>query len=79
MEFTDAQEDAMRRDFTINGMFFDPLLEEVIDFVGGQEDLAAGIVRAIGCPEERINEDKLRMLRGIRFASTFNFELELER
>ena len=78
VEFTDAQEDARRRDFTINGMFFDPVLEKVIDYVGGQTDLETGIVRAIGCPEERIDEDKLRMLRGVRFAATFDFELDPE-
>jgi tRNA nucleotidyltransferase/poly(A) polymerase len=78
VEFTDAQEDARRRDFTINGIFFDPVAEDVIDYVGGQADLAARVVRAIGCPEERIDEDKLRMLRGVRFASTFNFELDRE-
>ena len=76
VEFTDAKEDALRRDFTINGMFFDPVESKVIDYVGGKEDLAARVVRAIGDPSERINEDKLRMLRAVRFASTFGFELE---
>jgi tRNA nucleotidyltransferase/poly(A) polymerase len=76
VEFTDAREDAIRRDFTINGMFYDPIVEEVIDYVGGQEDLAMKVVRAIGDPDERIEEDKLRMLRGIRFAATFGFDLE---
>lgn len=76
VEFTDAREDAMRRDFTINGMFFDPIKEEVIDFVGGKADLQAEQVRAIGDPNQRIEEDKLRMLRGVRFASTFGFDLE---
>ena len=78
IEFTDAREDAIRRDFTINGMFFDPIKEQVLDYVGGQEDLAARQIRAIGSPHERIDEDKLRMLRGVRFASTFGFELESE-
>ena len=78
VEYTDAREDAMRRDFTINGMFFDPINQQVIDFVGGQEDLEARRIRAIGNPHERIKEDKLRMLRGIRFAATFDFELERE-
>ncbi len=78
IEFTDAREDAIRRDFTINGMFFDPLAEKVIDFVGGQQDLAEKLIRAIGDPHERIDEDKLRMLRGVRFASTFSFELDAE-
>jgi len=76
VEFTNAREDAIRRDFTINGMFFDPIKSKVIDYVGGKEDLEARVVRAIGDPNERIAEDKLRMLRAIRFASTFNFELE---
>ena len=76
VEFTDAQEDALRRDFTINGMFFDPLKDEVIDFVNGREDLKAGLIRAIGDPAKRIEEDKLRMLRGVRFAATFEFSME---
>ena len=76
IEFTDAKEDALRRDFTINGMFFDPVESKVIDYVGGKEDLNSQVVRAIGNPNERINEDKLRMLRAVRFASTFEFELE---
>ncbi len=78
IEFTDAREDAIRRDFTINGMFFDPIADQVIDYVGGQEDLKRQVIRAIGNPHERIDEDKLRMLRAVRFASTFNFELESE-
>ena len=76
VEFTDAREDAIRRDFTINGMFFDPVTEEVIDFVGGQEDLRRGVIRAIGDPEKRIEEDKLRMLRAVRFAATYQFALD---
>lgn len=76
VEFTDAREDAIRRDFTINGMFFDPIADEVIDYVGGQEDLQQQTIRAIGNPHERIEEDKLRMLRAIRFASTLGFSLE---
>lgn len=71
-----ALEDAKRRDFTINGMFYDPLQERVLDFVGGERDLAAGVIRAIGHPEARIREDKLRMLRAVRFAATFEFQLE---
>jgi len=73
--FSSAREDALRRDFTINGLFYDPLAEEVIDFVGGREDLTAKIIRAIGQPRQRIGEDKLRMLRAIRFAATFGFEV----
>ncbi len=76
VEFSSPEEDAQRRDFTINGMFYDPLAEQVIDYVGGQEDLRAGIVRAIGDPQARFREDKLRMLRAVRFASIFDFELE---
>jgi hypothetical protein len=74
--FSSPEEDARRRDFTINGMFYDPLADHTIDFVGGQEDLRAGIVRAIGDARERFSEDKLRMLRAIRFATLFGFELE---
>src|SRR5947199_6396491 len=62
VRFSSPEEDAKRRDFTINGMFFDPAKNEVIDFVGGKADLKAKIVRAIGNPEERFNEDRLRML-----------------
>jgi tRNA nucleotidyltransferase/poly(A) polymerase len=78
VRFSTAEEDALRRDFTINGMFYDPIDERVIDFVGGQEDLGRRLVRAIGDPHERISEDKLRMLRAIRFAAVFDFELESE-
>ena len=74
--FCRPEEDARRRDFTINGMFFDPIDETVIDYVGGREDLAAGIVRAIGDPIARFTEDKLRMLRAVRFAATFGFALD---
>ena len=76
--FSSAREDAARRDFTINGLFYDPLEEQVIDYVGGQEDLALRRIRAIGNPRERIAEDKLRMLRAIRFSATFDFTLEEE-
>lgn len=71
-----AEEDATRRSITINGMFYDPLQDQVIDFVNGQEDLAAGIIRAIGNPEERFAEDKLRMIRAIRFSVRFDFVIE---
>lgn len=76
VSFTSAEEDAKRRDFTINGLFFDPLENRVLDYVGGQEDLRQGIVRAIGDPEQRIAEDKLRMLRAVRFAARFSFAIE---
>ena len=64
--FCSAREDAQRRDFTINGLFLDPLSGDIHDFVGGRADLAAGIVRAIGVPAMRFGEDHLRMLRAIR-------------
>lgn len=76
VKFCRPEEDALRRDFTINGLFFDPLTKEVIDYVGGRTDLAAGIVRAIGEPAARFQEDKLRMLRAVRFAATFHFQLD---
>lgn len=74
--FCTPQEDAKRRDFTINGMFFDPLEERVLDFVGGEADLKSRIVRAIGDPHERIREDKLRMLRAVRFTALLDFSLD---
>ncbi len=74
--FTDAKTDALRRDFTINGMFYDPINDEVIDYVGGEEDLKKGIIRTIGNPNERFSEDYLRLLRAIRFASRFSFDIE---
>ena len=70
------QEDVQRRDFTINGMLMDPLTGEVLDYVGGRKDLDDGILRAIGDPEKRFAEDKLRMLRAVRFASRFGYILE---
>lgn len=75
VKFCNAQEDALRRDFTINGMFFDPLSGQVVDYVGGQEDLQRGLVRAIGYPSARFSEDKLRMLRAVRFTATFQFAI----
>lgn len=74
--FSTPQEDAQRRDFTINGMFYDPIAERVDDYVGGEQDLAARIVRAIGNPEDRMAEDKLRMLRAVRFAAMLGFALD---
>ena len=78
IRFSTPKEDAQRRDFTINGMFYDPIREEVIDFVGGRQDLQQGLVRAIGSAAARFEEDKLRLLRAVRFAATFNFQLEIE-
>ena len=75
--FTTAEEDAKRRDFTINGLFMDPLEgDKVIDFVGGQDDLRAKLIRAIGDPDRRFTEDHLRLLRAIRFAARFDFQIE---
>src|SRR5690242_2559491 len=74
--FSSAREDALRRDFTINGMFFDPLENRLIDYVGGQEDLQARVLRAIGDPKQRFAEDKLRMLRAVRIATRFELEIE---
>ena len=72
------QEDVRRRDFTINGLLMDPATREVLDFVGGRADLRAGIVRAIGDPRLRFAEDKLRMMRAVRFAARFGFQIEPE-
>src|SRR5450432_3386811 len=76
VNFSSPEEDARRRDFTINGMFFDPPNNAVIDFVGGREDLAARVVRAIGDPAPRFAEDRLRLLRAVRFATVLEFEIE---
>ena len=73
---TDPREDVIRRDFTINGMLLDPANGEVLDYVGGREDLKAGIIRAIGDPARRLAEDKLRMLRAVRFAARFGYVIE---
>ncbi len=74
--FSDARHDAQRRDFTVNGLFFDPVAEEVVDYVGGVADLKARILRAIGDPLKRFSEDKLRLLRAVRFAATYDLALE---
>jgi poly(A) polymerase len=74
--FCTPEEDAKRRDFTINGMFYDPLTQQVLDFVGGRQDLDRGVIRAIGDPRARFTEDKLRMLRAVRFTATLRFELD---
>ncbi len=76
VKFSSPKEDALRRDFTINGMFYDPIADEVIDYVSGQADLRAGIVRTIGKPNERFAEDYLRMMRAVRFAVRLNFKIE---
>ena len=74
--FCDAREDAARRDFTVNGMFYDPIEEKLYDFVGGQADIEAKVLRTIGSPEQRFSEDYLRMLRAVRFAVKLDFTIE---
>lgn len=78
VEYSTPEMDAQRRDFTINGLFFDPLREQIVDFVDGQTDLEKGLVKAIGDPAQRIAEDKLRMLRAVRFAANLDFQLDPE-
>jgi poly(A) polymerase len=78
VHFSDAEGDARRRDFTVNGLFYDPVKEKFHDFVGGRDDLRSGILRAIGNPSERFGEDKLRLLRAVRFASTLGFSIAPE-
>jgi len=74
--YTDAKNDALRRDFTINGMFYDPLTEEVIDYVGGRQGIKDKTITAIGDPGQRFAEDYLRMLRAVRFAARFDFAID---
>ncbi len=74
----DPREDVERRDFTVNGLLLDPTTNEVLDFVGGRKDLEAGIIRTIGDPERRFAEDKLRMLRAVRFAARFSYSIAPE-
>ncbi len=76
VHFSSPEKDAERRDFTINGMFFDPVADKVIDLVGGQADIAAKLVRAIGDPAKRFAEDRLRMLRAVRFAAVLDYEID---
>lgn len=75
---TDPRKDALRRDFTINALLFDPETREVLDYVGGCQDLGSGVIRAIGRPSDRFREDHLRMLRAVRFAARLRFEIEAE-
>lgn len=70
------EEDAQRRDFTINGMFYDPITEKLYDFVDGQQDIQNGVIRAIGDPHERFFEDRLRMMRAVRYSTRFGFGIE---
>lgn len=76
VKFGDAMADALRRDFTINGLFFDPVRNELHDWVGGEADLRAKVIRTIGVPEERFAEDRLRMLRAVRLAAQLGFHIE---
>jgi len=70
------EEDAQRRDFTINGMFYDPIEKKLYDYVDGQKDIKKGIIKAIGNPHERFLEDRLRMMRAVRYSTRFNFPIE---
>src|SRR5215470_13327765 len=76
VHFSSPEADAKRRDFTINGMFYDPVADEVIDLVGGQADIAGKLVRAIGDPAKRFAEDRLRMLRAVRFAAVLDYQID---
>ncbi len=78
VRFADAREDAIRRDFTVNGLFFDPVADQLHDWVGGATDLRAKLIRTIGSPDERFAEDHLRLLRAIRFAAQLGFEIEAQ-
>jgi len=78
VHFADARADAVRRDFTVNGLFFDPLRKELHDWVGGEADLRAKLIRTIGSPTERFSEDHLRLLRAVRFAVQLDFSIEPE-
>ena len=76
VEFADETEDARRRDFTVNGMFWDPLSDRVLDYVGGQADLKDKVIRTIGPPEDRFTEDRLRMMRALRFGCRFQWRID---
>lgn len=76
VRFSHAREDALRRDFTVNGLFYDPVAEQIHDWVGGERDLRARLIRTIGSPEERFGEDHLRLLRAVRFAAQLGFDIE---
>lgn len=76
VEFSDAREDAKRRDFTINGLFYEPFEHTTLDFVGGIEDLQARVIRTVGDPRERFQEDHLRLLRAVRFSSQLGFDID---
>jgi hypothetical protein len=74
--FANAEADAQRRDFTVNGLFYDPVTEKIHDWVGGKKDLRAKIIRTIGAPQDRFAEDHLRLLRAVRFAAQLDFEID---
>jgi tRNA nucleotidyltransferase/poly(A) polymerase len=76
VEFTNAEGDARRRDFTVNGLFYDPIAQRILDFVGGEADLRARLLRCIGDPEARFTEDKLRLIRCVRFAASLGFDID---
>jgi len=78
VSFTDPKEDALRRDFTVNGLFYDPIKHEVLDFVEGAKDIQKKVIRCIGDPVRRFDEDKLRLLRAVRFACNLDFDIEEE-
>lgn len=78
INFSDEKEDALRRDFTINGLFYDPIYDRIIDYVGGREDIKRKFIRTIGIPKERFSEDYLRLMRAIRFSCQLNFSIEQE-
>src|SRR5690606_4527437 len=76
VSFTNAREDALRRDFTVNALFYDPTFNKILDYVKGLKDLEARIIRAVGDPKLRFEEDKLRILRAVRFVSQLGFEID---
>lgn len=76
VDFSTPEKDALRRDFTINGLFYDPMTDTIHDYVGGKKDLEKQIIRAIGDPHERFTEDRLRMIRAVRFSARFGFPIE---
>ncbi|MFH1615338.1 MAG: CCA tRNA nucleotidyltransferase [Planctomycetota bacterium] len=76
IKFSNAREDAHRRDFTINGMFYDPVARKIIDYVGGEKDVKKGVIRTIRDPQKRFGEDYLRMLRAVRFSAQLGFSIE---
>jgi len=78
IEPASPEEDSLRRDFTINGMFFDPIQDKLLDFVEGQKDLEKGVIRAIGDPHQRFLEDRLRMIRAVRYSNRFNFPIDCD-